>query len=100
MRRPGLIRWNFFGYLIVVATLGLAYLFLGLDGHVKRLIEQKLSVLNGANVHIGKASFRVSRKYLIHLTSPSLVCYMLMEDELALSKFAYMLYVKLFTPSR
>ncbi|RYZ58626.1 MAG: TIGR03545 family protein [Proteobacteria bacterium] len=58
MRRPGLIRWNFFGYLGFAVALTLAYIFFGLDGHVKNLVQQKLSALHGADVHISKAAFR------------------------------------------
>jgi uncharacterized protein (TIGR03545 family) len=58
MRRPGLIRWNFFGYLAFALALTFAYLFFGLDGHVKSLMEQKLSALHGGDVHISKAAFR------------------------------------------
>ncbi|MBC7659332.1 MAG: hypothetical protein H7249_06450 [Chitinophagaceae bacterium] len=60
MKRPGLIRWNFFVYFVVIFGLGFAYIFLGLDGHVKRLIEHKLSAFNGAPVTIEHATFKLS----------------------------------------
>ncbi|MBC7532378.1 MAG: hypothetical protein H7318_12435 [Oligoflexus sp.] len=60
MKRPGLIRWNFFGYLLFAVLALAAYTFLGLDGHVKSLMAQKLSALNGAEVTIEKAIFRLN----------------------------------------
>lgn len=59
-KRPGLIRWNFFGYLGVAVILTLAYIFVGLDLHVKSLVSQRLTALNGAPVTVGHATFKLS----------------------------------------
>jgi uncharacterized protein (TIGR03545 family) len=57
MKKRGLIRWNFPIYLIAVALLFTGYLFLGLDRHIKALLEQRLSALNGAPVTIETLRF-------------------------------------------
>lgn len=57
MKRRGLIRWNFFFYLALMAFLVGIYAFTGISGHVKSILEQRLSELNGAPVKIGYASF-------------------------------------------
>lgn len=53
MKKHGLIRWNFPAYLIVISLLAVGYIFFGLKTHVKSLLEQRLSALNGAQVTIG-----------------------------------------------
>ncbi len=57
MTRKGLIRWNFLGHLLILALgLGL-YLWLGLDTHIRKNLETKLTALNGGDVTIKAASF-------------------------------------------
>ncbi len=58
--RPGIIRWNFFGYLTGAVLLTLLYIFVGLDRQVKSLVVQRLTTLNGAPVAIAKASLKLS----------------------------------------
>lgn len=60
MKKPGLVRWNFPLYLAGAAILAAAYIFLGLSTHVKSLLEQRLSALNGAPVTIGSAKFSLN----------------------------------------
>lgn len=60
MKNRGLIRWNFPVYLIGAVLLFVAYVFIGLNQHIKSLLQQRLSALNNAPVTIGELSFSPS----------------------------------------